>query len=182
MDRERMFEDPNGEIEAKRRTLEDLFRPPIDLMFHGAWDAAKEEAVKNNKWLMVNVQNQAEFSCQVLNRDIWSNPDIKPVMKEHFIFWQVYHNTTGGERFMNFYKVHEFPNVAIIDPRTGEKLIDWTHIPDWNAFYDYLREFLLYHPSPDGTPVEIPPPLTKAQLDTKKSKVSLLIDAYCDKM
>jgi len=38
---------------------------------------------------MVNVQNVMEFSCQILNRDVWSNKAIKTVIKEHFIFWQV---------------------------------------------------------------------------------------------
>jgi len=42
-----------------------------------------------NKWLMVNVQNVQEFSCQVLNRDVWSNSTVKLVVEEHFILWQV---------------------------------------------------------------------------------------------
>jgi len=42
-----------------------------------------------NKWLMVNIQNVQEFSCQVLNRDVWSNSTVKTVVHEHFILWQV---------------------------------------------------------------------------------------------
>jgi len=42
-----------------------------------------------NKWLMVNIQNVQEFSCQVLNRDVWSNSTVKQVVGGHFILWQV---------------------------------------------------------------------------------------------
>lgn len=38
---------------------------------------------------MVNVQDSREFSCQVLNRDVWSNQAVKTIVSEHFIFWQV---------------------------------------------------------------------------------------------
>ena len=51
---------------------------------------ARDAGVACEKWLMVNVQNVMEFSCQILNRDVWSNKAIKTVIKEHFIFWQVH--------------------------------------------------------------------------------------------
>lgn len=38
---------------------------------------------------MVNIQNPDIFSCQVLNRDVWSNHTVKSILNEHFIFWQV---------------------------------------------------------------------------------------------
>ena len=27
---------------------------------------------------------------QVLNRDLWSNPGVKAIISEHFVFWQQY--------------------------------------------------------------------------------------------
>ena len=50
---------------------------------------ARDVGIAENKWLMVNVQNVMEFSCQMLNRDIWSNKAIRTIVKEEFIFWQV---------------------------------------------------------------------------------------------
>ena len=38
---------------------------------------------------MVNVQNNKEFVCQALNRDVWSHDGVKAVVKDHFLFWQV---------------------------------------------------------------------------------------------
>ena len=49
-----------------------------------------------NKWLMVNVQNVQEFSCQVLNRDVWSNSTVKRVVHEHFVLWQVGKSLCGS--------------------------------------------------------------------------------------
>ncbi|KAH7962518.1 hypothetical protein HPB52_016664 [Rhipicephalus sanguineus] len=72
----------------KRKTLEDLFRPPLDLMHRGSFESAREVGRAKNRWLMVNVQNVQEFACQVLNRDVWSNSTIKSIISEHFVFWQ----------------------------------------------------------------------------------------------
>ena len=46
-------------------------------------------AKAQTKWLMVNIQEAGVFACQVLNRDLWSDPGVKEVVKENFIFLQV---------------------------------------------------------------------------------------------
>ncbi len=43
---------------SKKRTLEELFKPPLDIMFKGDWQAARETAEAANKWLLVNIQVQ----------------------------------------------------------------------------------------------------------------------------
>lgn len=138
--------------EAKIRTLEDLFRPPLDLMFTGSMDAAKDEGTRVNKWLLVNIQNTEEFACQVLNRDVWSNAAVKSIINEHFIFWQVYHTTRDGQRYMQFYGVNSFPYVAILDPRTGECLRTWTSAADSNLLCEWLTDFLQDHQRPNPSP------------------------------
>ncbi|KAI1286016.1 UBX domain-containing protein 7 [Halotydeus destructor] len=142
---------------AKRRTLEELFRPPLDLIFTGSMDSAKETGAKRNKWLMVNVQDSQEFKCQVLNRDVWSNQAVKTIINEHFIFWQVYKDSAEGMRYMQFYPFTRFPYVAVLDPRTGELLVSWHTIVDSVTFCDFVTEFLSGHPSPDGSINSISP-------------------------
>ncbi|CAC5414082.1 UBX domain-containing protein 7 [Mytilus coruscus] len=75
-------------VPNKKRTLEDLFRPPIDITFKGTFASLRDEGKTKNKWLLVNVQNVQEFVCQALNRDVWSNRNAKAVIKDNFIFWQ----------------------------------------------------------------------------------------------
>lgn len=77
--------------QKKSKRLEDLFRPPCDILFLGSFMEARDHAKTLNRWLLVNVQNPQEFSCQVLNRDVWPNDNIQEIVKDHFILWQVCH-------------------------------------------------------------------------------------------
>jgi len=77
--------------QKKSKRLEDLFRPPCDILFLGSFMEARDHAKTLNRWLLVNVQNPQEFSCQVLNRDVWPNEHIQEIVKDHFILWQVCH-------------------------------------------------------------------------------------------
>lgn len=74
---------------CKSKRLEDLFRPPCDILFLGSFMEAREHAKSLNRWLLVNIQNPQEFSCQILNRDVWSNQQIQEIVKDHFVLWQV---------------------------------------------------------------------------------------------
>ncbi|KAL3201429.1 hypothetical protein MRX96_012476 [Rhipicephalus microplus] len=121
-----------------------------------------------NRWLMVNVQNVQEFACQVLNRDVWSNSTIKSIISEHFVFWQVYQDSEEGQRYVLFYKVVDYPYVAILDPRTGEKVLSWNQV-DAVKFCDAVTEFLAEHPTPDGSAVN--PPTKKVKPTAKKESI-----------
>ncbi|KAG8197423.1 hypothetical protein JTE90_014908 [Oedothorax gibbosus] len=131
----------------KRRTLEDLFRPPLDMMYRGNFESARDFGQMSNKWLMVNLQDSQEFSCQVLNRDVWSNPAVKSLISQHFVFWQVYSDSIDGQRYMQFYTPVVFPYIAILDPRTGEKLVVWNNV-DAMSICEHIDSFLLEHTSP----------------------------------
>ncbi|KAG8445517.1 hypothetical protein GDO86_010327 [Hymenochirus boettgeri] len=138
-----------GAVDKKLTTLADLFRPPIDLMHKGSFETAKECGQLQNKWLMINIQNVQDFACQCLNRDIWSNDAVKSLIREHFIFWQVYHDSEEGQRYIQFYKLSDFPYVSILDPRTGQKLVEW-HKLDPTSFIEQVTGFLGEHGQLDG--------------------------------
>ncbi|XP_044147459.1 UBX domain-containing protein 7 isoform X2 [Bufo gargarizans] len=110
---------------------------------------AKECGQLKNKWLMINIQNVQDFACQCLNRDIWSNDSVKSLIREHFIFWQVYHDSEEGQRYIQFYKLSDFPYVSILDPRTGQKMIEWQKL-DVNSFLEQVTGFLAEHGQLDG--------------------------------
>uniref|UniRef100_A0A1I7X4H5 UAS domain-containing protein n=1 Tax=Heterorhabditis bacteriophora TaxID=37862 RepID=A0A1I7X4H5_HETBA len=101
-------------------SLQSLFRPPVDIMFVGNWEAAKAVSTKEGKWLLVNIQDVQEFSCQTLNRDVLANSGVKELIRTNFIFWQILHNAVDGERLRNYYNIQSFPAMFIVDPRTGE--------------------------------------------------------------
>ena len=60
-------------------------------MYKGDWQSARDAATAAKKWLLVNIQDAGEFQCQTLNRDVWSNEAVKTIIREHFLFWQVYY-------------------------------------------------------------------------------------------
>ncbi|XP_038050579.1 UBX domain-containing protein 7-like [Patiria miniata] len=156
---------------AKIRTLEDLFRPPVDLMHKGTFNTAREAGQSQGRWLIVNVQDVQEFNCQKLNRDVWSDPTVRSIIRESFIFWQVYHDSDEGRRYMQFYRVNEFPYVSILDPRTGELLVSWMKL-DSVSFCDLVMEFLSDHPCFDKDTLSSPPAkrarTTKSILDASE--------------
>ena len=55
----------------KQQKLSDLFKPPDDITFKGSWDQVKGEAMIQQQWIIVNVQDISVFACQTLNRDTW---------------------------------------------------------------------------------------------------------------
>jgi len=138
-------ESGNGVSRGKKRTLEELFKPPLDLMFKGDFVSARDAASKSKKWLLVNIQDAGEFQCQVLNRDVWSNKAVKTVINEHFLFWQQYKESEEAQRFLTFYPASEWPYVTVLDPRTGEKLVTWNKL-DAKTFCDLVTSFLQLQP------------------------------------
>lgn len=103
----------------KEKTLFTLFQPPHDIMMMGDLEAAKNLATKQKRWLLVNLQRDSEFACHVLNRDLWNEESVKDMILCSFIFWQQLDASIDGSKFMERYKVVEFPHVSILDPRTG---------------------------------------------------------------
>lgn len=118
--------------------LSELFRPPVDMTYFGSFQAVREYAKEENRWLIVNVQDMSDFSCQVLNRDIWSSDKLREIIKKYFIFWQVAIDNADGHRFQVFYGINVFPYIGIIDPRTGEEKLSYK-----TGFKLTLNEFIV---------------------------------------
>lgn len=136
---------------AHARRLEDLFRPPYDLMARMTWDEARTLGKEDKKWIMVNLQDMNDFNCQALNRDIWKDKAVKDLISESFIFLQYDKDFPDAEEFVTFYfpnQSHEnpdnYPHVSIIDPRTGEQVKVWSGrpFPSASDFHAEVAEFL----------------------------------------
>lgn len=125
-----------SELTSTQKRLAELFKPPFDLIDRISLDQAKIKGRSELKWILVNIQNQAEFVCQMLNRDFWANADVKRAVKADFIFLQYQHDSVNGANYSNFYSVDSFPHIAILDPMTGERVYKWKDgevpvVEDW---------------------------------------------------
>ncbi|EDW88406.1 UBX domain-containing protein 7 [Drosophila yakuba] len=123
--------------------LGDLFRPPTDILYSGSLTAARDFATKRQRWLLVNVQDD-NFQSQTLNRDVWSDKELKKLIRRQFTFWQVDNDTSEGRRFVAFYHCATLPYLCVIDPRTGEEV--WRSAePKLENILPDLRQFLKEH-------------------------------------
>lgn len=134
-------------LTAHQSRLANLFRPPFDLIRSLRLEHAKEEARLEQKWLLVNIQDSREFQCQVLNRDLWSNEDVKQVVKSNFLFLQYPHDSSAGLEYIQYYPFEDYPHISILDPRTGEQLKTWNKAispAEWLVeAQDFLDKFSL---------------------------------------
>ncbi|KAJ5291883.1 hypothetical protein N7478_001134 [Penicillium angulare] len=138
-----------SEASSKSNMLAEMYRPPFDIMSRLPWDVARQEGRDNEKWLLVNIQDQSIFDCQVLNRDLWKDKGVEETIKEHFIFLQFSKDDPRAAPYIQYYfqgsEISDnYPHISIVDPRTGEKVKSWTGQPVVKAaeFLMQLHEFL----------------------------------------
>lgn len=137
------------ELTSTQQRLANLFRPPFDIMARVDLDEARSRGRSEKKWILINIQDPAEFSCQVLNRDFWSQNPVKNIIKESFIFLQYQSDSPNGLNYVSFYSTEGFPHIAILDPLTGERVYKWPdgkvpNTEEWiNDVEDFLSKFSL---------------------------------------
>jgi hypothetical protein len=138
-----------SESSSKAAKLAELFRPPFEIMNQMSWEAARDKGKEESKWILVNVQADGIFDCQLLNRDIWKHEGIKELIKENFIFIQYNKEDPRGAEYVNYYFPMKdsdaaYPHIAIVDPRTGEQVKVWSGPPNPSPgdFLMQLVEFL----------------------------------------
>ncbi|KAK3847441.1 MAG: hypothetical protein J3R72DRAFT_431388 [Linnemannia gamsii] len=139
-----------GDTSPKTSRLADLFKAPLDMMARGDFDQSRNVAKRETKWLMVNIQEAGVFACQVLNRDLWSDQSVKEIVKENFIFLQFYSDSVEGKKYAAYYPLKTFPHIAIIDPRTAERIHVWSKTIDPVDFLSDVSEFLDLHSLTDS--------------------------------
>ena len=122
---------------GKSDHLAALFAPPYDIMFQGGGiNAAK----KHGKYLIITIHDSNEFACQTMNRDLWSNDNLKTIIKESFTFLQITQSSAEGQRYISYYHMSSLPHVAIIDWKTGERIKCWDRKVESHELIEYLIE------------------------------------------
>lgn len=122
--------------------LQDLFSPPVDILYQGSWEQTREMAKENNKWILANIQKDSEFLSYNLNRDIWCNEIVKELISSNFIFFQHDETTSEAQKYKTLYNPANLPHIAIVDPFTGEQMIEIELAPYQSDSADMLAAFL----------------------------------------
>lgn len=106
------------------------------------FDSARSDARGQNRWLMINLQDNSDFASQTLNRDLWKDKTVKALVQENFVFLQYTNLSEDGAQYLQFYPIDKYPHIAIIDPRTGERVKTWSEPLQAMEFISEATEFL----------------------------------------
>jgi hypothetical protein len=137
-------EPPRQSTFSNTAHLKDLFAPPHEILYSGSFNDAKNYAQTNEKWLLVNIQDDSVFACHELNRDIWRDDTVQSVVACFYVFWQADVHTESGKQFSRLHNIQEyddFPVIAIIDPRTGELVKKWNGKVNKLTLIDELQKY-----------------------------------------
>lgn len=110
--------------------VEWLFAPPRHLSSMLSLDKTREQASKEKRWLLVNLQSHDEFTSHLLNRDVWADETIESLLRGDYLFWQRGHTSVQGRDYMRLYRTidDQLPLIAILHPTTGAVKFTWTVI------------------------------------------------------
>ena len=136
-----------------------LFSDP-QYKFVGSLEDAKKRGHSENKWVMVNIQDTENFCAHCLNRDVWKDKELKPVIMEQFIFYQWQKKTDNAKRIINLYHPSSFPCIFILDPATGRKEHEFAVPSEPDKVVNVkgkILEFLDDFPNPKAKPKRVVP-------------------------
>jgi len=143
-----------GPRNAKSGYLGKLFSDP-EWRFKGDLEAAKQKGARENKWLLINIQDTENFTSHCLNRDVWKDKELGPVIQASFVFYQWIRSTDTAKRIVNLYRPTAFPCILVVDPSTGRQDYEFAvpEAPDKVVtLKSKLLEFLDDYPNPKVKP------------------------------
>jgi hypothetical protein len=160
---ERLFDTPTRDV-ARRRLptdiessfrpndsqgtgFEALYPPPLDMMSDLTLEELKLEAETHDQWIMLNVQDPKVLKSLELNADLWADSLIKSVIQGSFQFAQRSLPSIDAVQLQSSYNLLLLPAIIIIDPNTGQKMHEWTGLPDKETFMESLIPFMDTPPS-----------------------------------
>jgi len=164
------------------RNFADLFRQPDDILFHGSLESAKQKARTSNLWLLLDLHDPSQFVCQCLNRDLWSDITVKEFIKANFLFLQFSIRSHHGQNYLSLYPVphshdsnasandYQMPHIAILDPRTGERMKVWQKSLSALDFLQEMSDFI------DVNCLSLPSPTSRNPQDPIQRPSAVLRD------
>jgi thiol:disulfide interchange protein len=88
-------------------------------------EEALVEASNNDKLVLANMTAIWCPTCRKLDREVFSNEQVKVAIDKDFVFARIEYDAKEGEDFMHKYKIYGFPTLLILNGK-GDKL---HHLP-----------------------------------------------------
>ncbi|KAH3756629.1 hypothetical protein Pelo_11570 [Pelomyxa schiedti] len=131
----------------KLNVLEEIFRPPVDLLNPGPFETVMCLATQKEKWMLVSlIDPLKDFPSNVLNRDGWKNPEIHQLVKNNFILWQMDISSPDTQSYKTCYQPEgPVPHLAILDWLTRECKAKHNGPITCDELRTFLKNFLRDH-------------------------------------
>ncbi|KAI0566648.1 Ubiquitin-like protein [Gracilaria domingensis] len=147
---------------------------PVLHSFIGTLDALQRAAQRQNKWVLIiilpSLTPSSAPSSFPATRTAWGpNASHRPSVlhtttdiNDKFILWRRTTGSSDAERYTAFFPVDGLPHVALLDPRSGERLCVWGNVDGanmdqnrisehlWSTVQESLHKFLEQHSLEDG--------------------------------
>lgn len=95
--------------------LSDMFAAPTHLIHStGGFQGSRAAAKDAKRWLLVNIQRDAEFASHALNRDVWRDELVENLVRAGFIFWQQVCQFCQSVRLREILSSHFFASLFLI--------------------------------------------------------------------
>lgn len=150
----------NTHGQHQRDTSELLPQDVSEFSFLYALNLAREK----KKWLLINLQSATVPACGILNREIWSDPDIANIVSQSFVFLQLDRKDERAKAYFGKYygvlyldedsegilsasnngkMIMQLPHIALLDPVSGHRWKSWERpgLPNKDLFLADLCEY-----------------------------------------
>eukprot|EP01084_Bolivina_argentea_P165661 287762_1 len=115
--------DSGGEEQEDSSTW--IFSPPEGLSATTSFKHTKILCERQERWLLINIQDPQIIASHNLNRDVWGDETVQSIIQAFFVFWQRSSISQQAEEFLRRYHIasDKLPHTSILDPRTGLMLL-----------------------------------------------------------
>ncbi|CAN6326467.1 unnamed protein product [Urochloa humidicola] len=138
-------------------SLADMYKLPVDLMCGEPFHYAKVRAAKEDRFLLVNLQ-APDFQSELYNRDLWSDEQVRAVVKESFVLLLAHKESTYPpdecSMVCTFYRLEndQLPALLVLDPVTGMLLKKWSGLMTPDEFLKFVGTYTTSKPSTMSKP------------------------------
>ncbi|MDU0355246.1 thioredoxin family protein [Paraglaciecola aquimarina] len=106
-----------------------------DLTLSEAIDTAKS----SNRLVLADMSAIWCPSCRKLDNQVLSQPDVKDVINQSYVFTRIEYDSEEGEAFMQQFDVSGFPTLLVLNAE-GDKLVQLPLTFDPNKFKSLLQQ------------------------------------------
>lgn len=111
-----------------------------------------------------------------MNRDVWSDPTIQQIINTSFVFLSYTSTSVQAKAHKSFYPVDKYPYLAVLDPRTNERIWKTHTVKESTDFFMQIMEFIDSHGETPATAETRNPTIDLTSSDSKDSFIYISND------